>query len=92
MQGISVFTWLAFVSGLFDNPLLGRCVSFISRYSFGAFLVHHVYFLQTLHHVPGRHLSVLNSYLLFFAMLIILSAVHKKGEARILLHEIFFFA
>ncbi len=75
MQGISVFTLLAVISGLFDNSLFGKFISFISRYSFGAFLVHHVFFLQALHHVPGRHLTVLSTYLLFFVLLFIVYAM-----------------
>lgn len=75
MQGISVFTCLAFVSGLFANSLPGRCVSFISRYSFGAFLVHHIFFLHTLPHLQNRHLSVFNSYLLFFLLLFFIYGV-----------------
>ena len=69
MQGISVFIFLAFISGLFDNSLPGRCISFISRYSFGAFLLHHIVFLQILPLLQARHLSVFNSYLLFSLLL-----------------------
>jgi peptidoglycan/LPS O-acetylase OafA/YrhL len=70
MQGISAFTCLAFVGGPFGNSLPGRFVSFLSRYSFGAFLVHHVFFLQILPFFQSRHLSVFNSYLLFFLLLL----------------------
>ena len=40
LLGISVFMCLAVISGLFDNSLIGKFVSIISTYSFGAFLVH----------------------------------------------------
>lgn len=70
MQGMSLFICLACVAGSFDNLLFAGVIRFISRYSYGAFLMHHVVFYEILPILKDRQLSTYNDYLLFLILLI----------------------
>jgi peptidoglycan/LPS O-acetylase OafA/YrhL len=70
LQGLSLFICLACISELFGHSLFAGFIRFISTYSYGAFLIHHVFFYQMLPLLKNHHLSTFNNYLLFFLLLI----------------------
>jgi peptidoglycan/LPS O-acetylase OafA/YrhL len=72
IEGICIFTCLACISEFLDNLILRRVIGFMSKYSYGAFLVHHVMFYQILPFFKTRHLNLFNSYLLFSMLLLII--------------------
>ena len=69
VQGMSLFTCLACISSLFDNLLFAHFVRFISTYSYGAFLIHHVVLYFILPFFKNQNLSIVTNYLLFSVLL-----------------------
>lgn len=72
MQGVSVFLGLAIISVFFENASFGRIIRFLSAYSFGAFLIHHVMLIQILSFFVGQQLRPFYSYLLFSSILLVI--------------------
>jgi len=55
--GIIAFTWLASVSQFFSSPICQTVISFLSSYSYGAFLAHHVIIVKVTQRFQGRYLA-----------------------------------
>ena len=70
IPGLSLFICLACVSELFNNLLVTAFIRFLSAYSYGAFLIHHVVFYQFLPFFKDQHLNIINNYLLFSLFLV----------------------
>lgn len=71
-QGLCVFIMLSCVAELFDTLLFVRAIRFMSIYSYGAFLIHHVVFVQMLPLFENQHLSAFKSYSFFIVFLILI--------------------
>ena len=71
IEGLCVFIFLACVSSFIDNGLFRKFIRFVSTYSFGAFLIHHVLIVEILGVLKNQHLNPLENYLVFFTILII---------------------
>ena len=70
MQGMSLFVCLACISELCGNLLIIGFIRFVSTYSYGAFLIHHVILYKLLPTLKDQHLSTLNNYLLLCVLLV----------------------
>jgi peptidoglycan/LPS O-acetylase OafA/YrhL len=75
LQGISIFTSLACFSIFFDNTIFRKLIGFLSVYSYGAFLIHHIIFCAILPQFKNHHLNLAENYLLFFALLLLTYAI-----------------
>ena len=75
LQGLCLFTCFACVAELFNMGLFAKAIRFISAYSYGAFLIHHVFLTQVLPILKNLHLNYFNSYLLFVLMLVCIYAL-----------------
>jgi peptidoglycan/LPS O-acetylase OafA/YrhL len=70
-QGLCIFILLSCIAELFDTVIFKRVIRFISVYSYGVFLIHHLVLIQVLPLIEGQHLSAFKSYSLFTAFLIL---------------------
>ena len=88
--GLSVFVFLAYLSSLVDNYIFRRLIRFVSIYSFGAFLIHHVLIMGILGVLKNHHLSSLKNYLVFFMILIISYMISSllTNASSFLVHKI----
>ncbi len=67
--GVCLFVCLACMSQLLNAELLARTIRFVSEYSYGAFLIHHIFLTQALSIFKDLHLNYFNSYMLFALLL-----------------------
>lgn len=73
--GISAFSCLACLSLLFDNVIFRKSIGFLSAYSYGAFLIHHIFLIKVLLPVKNCHVTLIESYVLFFMVLAMIYAL-----------------
>ncbi|MNW38073.1 Acyltransferase family protein [compost metagenome] len=75
--GLSLFVVLAYIGQCLKNEQIRKPILFISKYSYGIFLVHHVVIEQMMIRFTGRALTIVETHLLFFIMFVFILFLAK---------------
>jgi peptidoglycan/LPS O-acetylase OafA/YrhL len=70
--GILLFILLSILSRKFENYIPQKTIIFISKYSYAAFLLHHLILVRTIAYAKKTHLLPDYNYAIFFATVVII--------------------